>query len=271
MNHAHDHLPAPPSPIDDRHEAFCQAYLELDNASAAYRRVYDPDGRQPSQQIWSSAARLVAHPDVATRIRQLRDAAAAGAIVRAVDLIAHDFAVMTADPNEISSVVVEACRHCHGDEHRYQWRDEAEYAEAYDTFMRVSADYDALPEKARLKAREPLPPDISGGFGYDPAADTVLDCPHCFGRGVLDVQLHDTRKLSPAARKLFKSAEKDRYGAIKVNVHDQAAAKERLYRALGAFKDGVGVPSVPLPPDGGIKADASDEAATRQYLQMVGR
>lgn len=260
------------SPLSENHETFAQAFVELNNASAAYRRVYDVDKRQPAQQIWTNAARLVAHPDVAIRIRQLRDVAAAGAVMRAIDLMRDDADIASADPNEVVSVVIESCRNCHGVDHAHQWIDEAEYARAYAVFMEHHAKWDKLPAKVREVTTEPVPPGMDGGFGFDAKVAPAIDCPHCFGKGVQDVTLHDTTKLSPAARKLYKGAKKDRYGAIEVFMHDQAAARDRLYRVLGAYKDGAAVPSVALPEQKDpISATASDEDAARRYLAMVGR
>lgn len=248
-------------------EAFAQAYVELDNASAAYRRVYArPDSKRES--IWAGAAREIAHPDVAARIRELRDAAAAGAVVRAVELIAHDYAVMTADPNEIVTARTRCCRHCYGADHKYQWRDDAEYVA---TFAEYSAKHARWVQQNSPVIPEPQAPDGSGGTGYKHTLEPVMDCPECFGAGSPYVILHDTSQLSPSARKLYKGAKQDRYGAVEVLMHDQAAAKERLYRVLGAFKDGVQVPGINLPETPAIDPAASDEGATRGYLTMVGK
>lgn len=242
-------------------EAFAQAYVELDNASAAYRRVYANTPNTKRETIWANASREISHPDIARRIRELRDAAAAGAVVRAVDLMRDWYDIATADPNEIVSVLVESCRHCHGIEHAYHWVDEQEYARAYDVIMNAPR-----PKGVTL---DPVPPDMTGGFGFSPSREPAPDCPQCFGKGAVHVTVHDTTKLSPAARKLYKGAKQDRYGCVEVLMHDQEAAREKLGRMLGAFKDGVGVPGVPLPERDGIKAEASDEEAAKRYLQMV--
>lgn len=262
-----------PVPMDvaARHEAFAQAMVRLGNASAAYREVYDPERKMRSEVLWACAGKLIADPDVARRVRHLRDQSAAATLVKAIDLIAHDYELSTADPNEISSVVVESCRRCHGTDHHYQYIDEAELAEAYQAHALNHAIWEALDSKLRGKVKEPVF-DAEGGTGFDWRTPPDLDCPHCFGKGVQDVVLHDTTKLSPAGLKLYKSAERDRFGAIKVHLHDQMAARERLYRALGVFKDGATVPAIELPePKAPISEAASDEDAAREYLKMIGR
>src|SRR5262249_44280226 len=151
--------------------------------------------------------------------------------------------------------------------------DEAEQARALDEFLQQVQRWETVCASTKgLKPAEPQPPDMSGGFGFDPKRAPDANCPHCFGKGQLDVLLHDSTKLSPAARKLFKGAEKDRYGAIKVHLHDQAAARDRLYRALGAYKDGAQVPAVELPEQKApISATAGDSEAAQEYLRMMGR
>lgn len=253
--------------LTPQQEAFAKAYVELDNASAAYRRVYASENCK-RETIWSNAAREIAHPDVARRIRELRDAAAAGSVVRAVDLIRDWYDIATADPNEIVRAVTRCCRYCYGMDHRYQWRDDAEYAAAYAV---SDAQHKRWEQQRSPVIPEPPIADASGGVGYDHQREPVMSCPECYGAGVAYVILQDTAKLSPAARKLYKSAKQDRYGAVEVLMHDQEAAREKLGRVLGAFKDGAGLGAVPLPEAAVIDPAASDEAAARGYLTMVGK
>lgn len=253
--------------LTPQQEAFAQAYIELDNASAAYRRVYaNKDTKR--ETIWSNASREIAHPDIARRIRELRDAAAAGTVLRVVDLIRDWYDIATADPNEIVTARTRCCRHCYGVEHKYQWRDDAEFMVAYVTYQ---AQHARWVKQNSPVIPEPQAPDGSGGTGYQHTLEPVLGCPECFGAGSPYVILHDTSQLSPAARKLYKGAKQDRYGAVEVMMHDQEAAREKLGRVLGAFKDGLQLPGVNLPETAVIDPAASDEGATRGYLTMVGK
>ncbi len=54
-----------------KQEAFCLAYLETGNASAAYRRAYNA-GRMKTAAVHVSASRLLGNAKVALRIRELR-------------------------------------------------------------------------------------------------------------------------------------------------------------------------------------------------------
>lgn len=258
--------------VTPKQEAFAQAYVELGNAAAAYRRAYSADGMK-TETIWAEASNLKCKPHVAKRIRELRDAAAAATLVRAIDLIRDDYDIATADPNELISLVIESCRHCHGVDHKFQWIDTAEYARAYAEFMQA---YDAWatikPRKGGSKPPEPQPPDMDGGFGFSPSEAPDLSCPHCFGKGCAVSIPRDTTKLSPAARKLYKGVKQKKDGEIEILMHDQAAARDRLYRALGAYKDGAQVPPVELPDQKApIDSKMSDADAAKEYLRMVGR
>lgn len=254
-----------------KQEAFARLVVETDNGAAAYRQVYDCAGSK-IETIWREVARLRALPHVAKRIRELRDAAAAATLVRAIDLLRDDYDIATADPNELISAVIESCRNCHGADHKFHWIDEAEFTGAYGRYMIALERWQGLDPKLRAKVAEPQAPDMEGGYGFDPKVQPDLNCPHCFGKGVTQVIVRDTTRLSPAARKLYKGAKQSKTGEIEILMHDQAAARDRLYRALGAYKDGAQVPPIELPKnEAPISAEMSDEEATREYMKMVGR
>ena len=128
-------------------------------------------------------------------------------------------AIATADPNELMYTQTHCCRHCHGYDHRYQWS-EAEYSKAVDDAINACKE----------------PPDGMGGFGYDANAEPAQDCPECFGKGLVEVHITDSRKLSGAARKLYAGAEKTRSG-IKVKTRDQDAALNNISKYLGMVVD----------------------------------
>lgn len=66
--------------LTGKQEAFARAVLKLGCASEAYRQIYASGPETTNATIWSEASRLCANPKVATRIRELRDEAAAGDI-----------------------------------------------------------------------------------------------------------------------------------------------------------------------------------------------
>jgi len=53
-----------------KQEAFCLAYVETSDASAAYRSAYDTAKSKPST-IWTDACRLLASPEIAARVKEL--------------------------------------------------------------------------------------------------------------------------------------------------------------------------------------------------------
>lgn len=63
-------------PLTRKQEAFALAFLEHTDATAAYRAAYDAENMAPSS-IWREASLLLAHPKVASRIRELRAPVAA--------------------------------------------------------------------------------------------------------------------------------------------------------------------------------------------------
>ncbi|OWK39535.1 terminase small subunit [Fimbriiglobus ruber] len=57
--------------LTPKQEKFCQKYIELGNASEAYRQAYDAENMSP-EAIHEEAYRLTIHPDVSLRIEDLR-------------------------------------------------------------------------------------------------------------------------------------------------------------------------------------------------------
>lgn len=63
-----------------KREAFCLAYLELGNASEAYRRSYNAS-KMKDKQVWEEASKLLAIPMVAQRISELNQKAVSHAVM----------------------------------------------------------------------------------------------------------------------------------------------------------------------------------------------
>ena len=55
-----------------KQEAFCLAYIETNNASEAYRRVYDSNKMKP-ESVNESASRLLADVKITARLAELRE------------------------------------------------------------------------------------------------------------------------------------------------------------------------------------------------------
>ena len=59
--------------LTPKQEAFCLAYIELGNASEAYRRCYDVSETTQNEVIWVKACELLKNGKVAVRVLQLKE------------------------------------------------------------------------------------------------------------------------------------------------------------------------------------------------------
>lgn len=238
-------------PQSERMERFAGKFVETRNPYEAYRFAFVVDEHMTHTWVHAEARRLLNKREVMLRVQELRDEAMTSTLMSAKELIQDWADIANADPNEIVSVVAENCRHCRGREFKFQWRDAAEWLDACSQAM---------------KARQ-FPPSDEGGYGFNGAADPVADCPHCYGEGHKRVVNHDTRRLSPRARKLYKGAKQKADGTIEVLVHDQHVARESLAKIFGAFKDGIDV--TPTRETPALKRDADPQENTQTYLRLI--
>ena len=61
--------------LTSKQEAFARAYVELGNATEAYRQSYDVSPEAKPEGVWVDACKLLGSPKVALRIEQLQQAA----------------------------------------------------------------------------------------------------------------------------------------------------------------------------------------------------
>ena len=221
--------------LTEKQAAFVAKYVETHNASEAYRQCYDAVRCSPNT-VARHAYELMRVPHVSEAIdaglEQQRQAAIAGLQYTVKDALVRLIETASADPNELIGLRVGCCRFCHGDGHRYQWR-EREYLAELDQ---------AEKRQARLKAGDdaiPLP-DPAGGFGYDHTLPPHDECPECRGEGVERIVARDTTKLSRGARMLYRGVKQTRNG-IEVVLADQDKALQDAIRILGGFNDQVSV------------------------------
>lgn len=256
-----------PAPDDDAHvvaegctakqEMFAQAWARTGNKAAAYRIAYQVHERTLPGTVWGSASRIAALPQVQARYKVLVEQAALETIMSVRELLQWQVDIATADPNEIVRVVHRNCRHCYGQGHRYQWKDEDEF---------LAECVKALDDKLQ-------PPTDDGGYGFNGALEPMPTCPHCYGVGVTQTVVADTTKLTGKARKLYAGAKQDRFGAIEVKLHDQQKAAEMAARILGAFNDKLDLRT----PEERARAEQpaklpehiTAESASKAYLQLI--
>jgi phage terminase small subunit len=84
--------------LTPRQEAFCLAYMTNGgNASKAYRECYRAAG-MADKTIWEHASRLLARGKVRARVAELREAAAAAAVVSAAEVLRETAHIAFSDP-----------------------------------------------------------------------------------------------------------------------------------------------------------------------------
>lgn len=216
-----DDAELPGEKLTARQERFAELWAELGNQSAAYRGAYNVGEKTPPHVIWVRGSETAAIPKIRARYEQLKEKALEKTIVTIREALQWQYDIATADPADLVRTVVRCCRHCHGINYKYQWRDDDEY---------ISACVLALDTKG-------MPPLDTGGYGFDGTLPPNSACPHCYGAGHEVTIIADTTKLVGKAKKLYAGAEQDRYGKIKIKMHDQQAAWEKVCRMIGAFDD----------------------------------
>lgn len=240
-------------PLRERYERFCGRFVESRNPMQAFRLSFVVDDKATSQFVFEQADKLMKDPDIQLRVQQMRDEAAVATRVKVEELMQdwHDIAV--ADPNEIVAHLRLCCRYCYGEGGAYQWMHEQEWAA----------------EVARqLDIGKTVFPTLDGGVGFNPERDPNPACPQCFGVGLPEVRVADTRKLHGTARKLYAGVKQTKSG-IEVLMHDQQKARESLARILGAFKDGWIPVTPPVEQAQPISRQETAERAGKTYLRLV--
>ena len=210
------------SGLTQRQENFARMFAECGVAIEAYAGAYDVGTSTSRHTTRVNAYRLLRHPGVTARVRQLQEAANEHSLRSTASLIRELEDMTDADINELLTLSVGACRHCWGEGGGYQWRDELEYAKAADV---------------ALAADKPLP-DMSGGFGYKFEHEPNSECSECDGAGINRVRFTNTADVSQGARRLFKGVEMYPDGTIKkLLLHDQMAARIELHKLRGMHVD----------------------------------
>lgn len=214
------------SALSPKQEAFAQHYVEFGSLLDAYRSAYSVSTTNP-HTARNNGYKVLNHPRVAARIRELRGALCERSLMSTGELIADLEAMVTADVNELMSIDYANCRRCHGTAHSYQWRDEAEHTVALAQYLDSQGSPRPLPE-----------PDNSGGYGFDPHRAPHPDCPHCEGQGVQRVRIANTADVSPGARKLYRGVELYESGQVKrILLNDPMSARIELHRLRGMHVD----------------------------------
>lgn len=240
-------------PLRERYERFCGAFVETRNPMQAMRLAFVVDKHQTAEWVQQRAERLLRDPGIKARVQELKDIAAAETLTTIKDLLQDWHDIATADPNELVCVRRLCCEHCYGVGFARQWRDEAQYL---------------LAVAVAIDKKQPMP-SSAGGYGFDASKDANPACPHCYGDGHAHVHVADTTKLRGAARKLYAGAQQDRFGCIKITMHDQQKAREMLANCLGALKSaGVGG-GILTPETAPSEKPRTADEASKSYLRLI--
>ncbi len=250
-------------PYGERRERFCGHFVETNNFMRSYRLAFAVDSSMTQSEVYKRAQELMADPECANRIREMRDIAAAATQADIIRLMQDWVDIANADPNELCAHMRVNCRHCYGINGAYQWVNMAEYIAA------VQAASKRADAGASKEGTIPVEvPDCSGGFGYTlyRAPNPLCAHPSCFGEGTGIVYLADTTKLVGPARKLYAGVKQKANGEVEILMHSQEKARENLARCLGAFKDAVQMPSTEKPKPVELP---TPEQSRETYLRVI--
>ncbi len=198
-------LPALAPALTRRQEAYARAVAAGMSYAEAFRQaglVASTSGSM-SRQI----SELNRTPKVKARITELRARADEDTVSTIAERMAWLRLIVSANPEELARLVHDPCDLC--------WP-EAEIARAYSAHFAPSPFVEERP-------------------GLPDTKRPRTDCARCKGDGHPRVVLTPTDELSPSARALFKGAEQNEKGAIKIQMHDQVAAADMLNKLQSAY------------------------------------
>lgn len=205
-------------------------FADLCCAGISQTEAYERAGfKSKGRAATACASRLAAEPAVIAYIQNRTKTLLEESGVTIQSVLKRFVDTMDADPNELIELRRGCCRFCYGVDHRYQYTP-AELERAIVTWMAVDKE----------KNTDPKAFDAAGGLGYDPRKAPHKDCPECWGDGTERVIAKDTRKLSPAARRLYAGVKVTQHG-LEIKTRDQDAAQLNVAKHLGMFKEKVEV------------------------------
>jgi hypothetical protein len=199
--------------LTPKQEAFAQAFVEMGDATAAYKSAYETDGMLPTT-IKRSAWDVRHNAKVAARIHGLRNAIAQTFVLSEAALKLAAYEIAEADPAALQHVKVYCCGMCHSEEQLA--REVSRYLASQGTST-------------------PLAPPDAFTPTDDPFAPVNPRCESCMGAGRIVTYTADTTTLQGAERRLYRGFEIARDGSIKILMHDQLAARDMANKAGGVY------------------------------------
>lgn len=216
--------------LTPREEVFIEEYLiDLNPYRAAKAAGYSDSLAR------SKAFQWVKNPDVKPllykKVKEAMNERSVRTGITADKVLERYWQMATADPNELMQMRRLNCRHCHGNDHHFQWRDEAEFEEQLNAI--IAHEKEMQQEDPSYRAAYPTD---EGGYGFNPIGEPHEECPRCYGEGKLDVYFADTRSLSPHGQALYAGIKQTKEG-LEIKINDQKAALDQVARHLGMFND----------------------------------
>ncbi|NML34528.1 terminase small subunit [Paraburkholderia antibiotica] len=202
---------------------FVAEFLKDRNASAAYQRAgYAARGNSAE----TAASRLLRDPEIVALIEQGEGELRERVKISQENITELLWDIAITDANDLIQHRHLCCRYCYGIGFRYQrtaGERERDFAQ-WEADQRDADDDDPV-----------RPFDEMGGTGYHKLKDPNPDCPECFGEGVTDVYIPDTRKLTGAARTAYAGVQVTKDG-IKVLQHSKPDALVKVGEHIGMFR-----------------------------------
>ena len=204
--------------LTDKQEAFAVALVACGNMSVAYRNAYNVSPMAKRNTVWKNAQEVANLPHVASRVRELQEAAAANMVFSKQRLTDFLWRRILADRTALIRHRRTCCRYCWGEGNAFQWKDEMEYAQAC----------------ANALANESNPPDCDGGFGFDPHREPNGECSHgnFLGDGIGKTVIQDTTELSGDAALIYEGVKETAQG-IEIKLADRNADIALIMRLTG--------------------------------------
>lgn len=204
-----------PAALPPKQQRFVHEYLvDLNGTQAAIRAGYSKHTAN------EQSSQLLAKLSIQQAIAQARKEQQERTAITADKVLLEAWNIATADPRELVDVKVGCCRCCYGEGFKRQ---------------RTLSEFNTDRELWLNKGNDPASFDEEGGIGFNPLLSPKPECPECSGDGAARVVLKDTRYLSRQALALYAGAKVGKHG-IEIQMHDKAAAMEKLFKHLGLYE-----------------------------------
>ncbi|RXJ10435.1 terminase small subunit [Lelliottia nimipressuralis] len=212
--------------LTHRQALFVYGCIKTKSRIGGYRFAGYSDNKKTA---YVEASRLYRKPNIAKAIKTLEKRFRKRYTADLDEIVDQLVAITRADPNLLSQYRRVNCRHCWGEENKYQWRDDNEY------------------ETAAIKAtNNGKPPPEDGGTGFIDNADPNPDCPRCQGEGKGQMIINDTRDLEGDELTYYLGVKQTKNG-LEVLTESKQAARAALIRIL-EIKE-ANKPAVPVVPE----------------------